>query len=430
MFNPISTYRILFHKDFPFSRLEEIIPYLQQLGVKTLYASPIFEATPGSTHGYDATNPLVINPEVGTEEEFRAIRQKLADAGINWLQDIVPNHMAFDHRNKWLMDVLEKGEQSVYVDFFDITWTSKMFKGKVMVPFLGGTLEDVINNGELKLSYEDGRFVLKYYESWYPLKINSYQTILAAAAPNDAIRSLTEQVTNSHKLEEAADLKKSWDEVLLQMQSLMKNEVVHASITGAIDTINNDKEAIRALAHEQYYRLCHWQETDYRINYRRFFTVNGLICLNIQKEDVLQQHHALIKQFVDEGLFQGLRIDHIDGLYNPTQYLQRLRELNGGETYIVVEKILEQGEELPTDWPLQGNTGYDFLGMVNNLFTNREAEPAFTEFYEELTGDYTPIHQQIHNKKAHILEENMGGELENLYQLFLQLNINVSSKRL
>jgi malto-oligosyltrehalose synthase/4-alpha-glucanotransferase len=423
MFNPISTYRIQFHKEFTFRQLDEIIPYLQQMGIKTLYASPIFEATPGSTHGYDATNPLSINPEIGTAEEFRAVRQKLADAGIAWLQDIVPNHMAFDHRNKWLMDVLEKGEQSIYTDFFDITWTTKLFKGKVMVPFLGGSLDEVINNNELKLSYEDGRFVLKYYESWYPLKIYSYLTVLAAAESNDAIQSLLEQVNNSHKLEEAADLKKSWDEVLLQMQSLMKNEVVAASILGAIDAVNNDQETIRALAHEQYYRLCHWQETDYRINYRRFFTVNGLICLNIHKETVLKQHHAFIKQLVDEGVFQGLRIDHIDGLYNPTLYLQQLRELCGEETYIVVEKILERGEEMPAHWPLQGNSGYDFLAMVNNVFTNKKAEPAFTEFYEELTGYYTPIHQQIHNKKAHILEEHMGGELENLYQLFLQLNI-------
>ncbi len=423
MFHPISTYRIQFHKEFPLHKLQAIIPYLQQLGIKTLYASPIFEAVPGSTHGYDATNPLLINPEIGTEESFRALRQKLADAGIAWLQDIVPNHMAFDHRNKWLMDVLEKGEQSVYAGFFDITWTTRLFKGKVMVPFLGKPLDEVINSGELSLGYEDGRFVLKYFDSWYPIKIFSYLTILERAESNDAIVSLKEQVSNSHKLEAAEDLKKSWDEVLLQMQSLMKNEVVRSSLSGAVTAINNDREALRSLANEQYYRLCHWQETDERINYRRFFTVNGLICLNIQDEKVMEQHHAFIRQLVEEGIFQGLRIDHIDGLYNPTQYLQRLRATAGDEAYIVVEKILEPGEDLPPHWPLQGNTGYDFLAMVNNLFTNPAAGPAFTEFYEELTGNFATVHQQIRNKKAHILEEHMGGELENLYQLFLQLNV-------
>ncbi|RYZ47316.1 MAG: malto-oligosyltrehalose synthase, partial [Chitinophagaceae bacterium] len=194
MFNPVSTYRIQFHKDFTFADLEKIIPYLQQLGVKTLYASPIFEATPGSVHGYDAVNPLVINPEIGTEESFRQLSQKLKDAGINWLQDIVPNHMAYHQSNKWLMDVLEKGEQSAYASFFDITWNTKLFKGKVMVPFLGNTLEEVIQADDLKVAFEDGRFVLKYYDSYYPLKIYSYLTILETAEQNDAIKSLISQV--------------------------------------------------------------------------------------------------------------------------------------------------------------------------------------------------------------------------------------------
>lgn len=423
MFNPVSTYRIQFHKSFSFADLKKVIPYLQQLGVKTLYASPIFEAVPGSVHGYDSTNPLTINPEIGTEEEFRAIRQQLSDAGIAWLQDIVPNHMAYHHNNRWLMDVLEKGQQCVYADFFDITWTSPLFKGKVMVPFLGNTLEEVVKNGELKLSYEHGRFVLKYYDSWWPLKPGSYPVVLQAAESNDAIQSLLAQIDEAHKIEEAEALKKRWDEVLLQIESLMKNDVVRTAIQKSIDNINSDAQAVLGLANEQHYRLCHWQETDERINYRRFFTVNGLICLNIQNENVLQEHHAFIKSLVDDGSIQGLRIDHIDGLYNPGEYLQRLRRMAGDEVYIVVEKILEPGEDLPQRWPVQGNTGYDFLSMVNNVFTNKEAEASFTEFYQELTGDWSSIQQQLRNKKDYILKEHMGGELENLYQLFLQLNI-------
>ena len=423
MFNPVSTYRIQFHKDFTFADLEKIIPYLQNLGVKTLYASPIFEATPGSVHGYDVVDPLVINPEIGTEESFRDLSQKLQDAGISWLQDIVPNHMAFHSKNKWLMDVLEKGEQSVYASFFDITWNSKLFKGKVMVPFLGNTLEEVIQADELKIAFEDGRFVLKYYDSYYPLKICSYLTVVQAANENDATKSLINQINNCHKIEEAQELQKCWDEFLLQLKSLLKNDVVNSSIQQAIDVINGDKKRLQGIVDEQYYRLCHWQETDYRINYRRFFTVNGLICLNIQDESVFNQHHAFIKQLVDEGTIQGLRVDHIDGLYNPTGYLDRLRGLAGEEGYIVVEKILEPGEDMPHYWPIQGSTGYEFLAMVNNLLTNKAAEGPFTDYYQELTNNFSSVHQQIHDKKTHILNEHMGGELENLYQLFLQLNI-------
>src|SRR5438067_5446123 len=150
MFNPCSTYRIQFHKGFSFDDLETIIPYLQQLGISTIYASPIFEAVPGSMHGYDVVNPLVINPEIGTEEQLRQISNKLKDAGINWLQDIVPNHMAYHHQNKWLMDVLEKGQQSVYASYFDITWNSRLFKGRLMAPFLSKSLQEVIEDGELK----------------------------------------------------------------------------------------------------------------------------------------------------------------------------------------------------------------------------------------------------------------------------------------
>lgn len=153
LYNPCVTYRIQFNKEFTLRHLDAIIPYLKSLGVKTIYASPIFEAVPGSTHGYDQVNPLLISPEIGTEEELRDIVKRLHALGIGWLQDIVPNHMAFHRRNVWLMDVLEKGVQSTYADFFDTTWTSDLYKGRLMVPFLGATLEEVCDKQELSLVY-------------------------------------------------------------------------------------------------------------------------------------------------------------------------------------------------------------------------------------------------------------------------------------
>jgi malto-oligosyltrehalose synthase/4-alpha-glucanotransferase len=422
MTNPISTYRIQFHKEFTFDDFEKIIPYLQKLGVGTIYASPLFEATPGSVHGYDGVHPHRINPEIGTEEQLRDITKRLKEQGINWLQDIVPNHMAFHPNNEWLMDVLEKGPQSLYAPFFDVAWNSAIYHGRIMVPFLGSSLDEVIKNKELNVGYENQRFVLKYYDSAYPLQPKSYATILQAAEdkPLQAIEQLIGQIP---KMEDEKTYAERWNEIRLQLDALMKNDVVKTYIEKCIEAINNNPEQLQQITEEQSYRLCHWQETDYRINYRRFFTVNGLICLNIHTKEVFQTYHEVIKKLVDDGVFHGLRIDHIDGLYDPTGYLQQLRELAGEETYIVVEKILEPGEGLPKQWPIQGNTGYDFLSMVNNVFTNRRSQQRFSEFYDTLTNNHTSIHQQLHDKKSYILYHHMGGELQNLYQLFMETNL-------
>src|SRR3954451_22498115 len=165
MTNPISTYRLQFHKDFTFEHFTKIISYLHDLGAGTVYASPVFEATPGSVHGYDGVNPHKINPEIGTEEQLFYLSERLKDQGIGWLQDIVPNHMAFDPNNPWLKDVLEKGQKSLYASFFDVPWTGKIYHGKIMIPFLGSPLKEVTSKGEIKVSFEEPRFVLKYYDS-------------------------------------------------------------------------------------------------------------------------------------------------------------------------------------------------------------------------------------------------------------------------
>ncbi|WP_100340702.1 malto-oligosyltrehalose synthase [Mucilaginibacter auburnensis] len=376
MFDPVSTYRIQFHKDFTFKQLNEIVPYLQGLGIKTLYASPIFEATPGSTHGYDVTDPLNINPEIGTLDELREISTQLKQSGISWLQDIVPNHMAYHPNNKWLMDVLENGKDSKYASYFDIGWDSDVYSGRIMVPFLGIPFEEAIKQKQIQLIKKDGRFWFDYYGQQYPVQVDE-----------------AEKTTSAE-----------------------------------IEAINNNPEQLKKLSDKQAYQLCHWQETDKQINFRRFFTVNGLICLNIQNQEVFDHYHQLIKQLLNEGVFQGLRVDHIDGLYDPEGYLQQLRELAGAETYITVEKILEAGEPFPKIWPVQGNTGYDFLAIVNNVFTNAQNEQAFTDYYQKLTGTKTDIEQSTLEKKAFILQQHMAGELENLFQLYKSLELPIDPK--
>jgi malto-oligosyltrehalose synthase/4-alpha-glucanotransferase len=422
MFNPIATYRFQFHKAFSFADFEKVIPYLKKLGVTTVYASPIFEAVPGSNHGYDGTNPLVLNPEVGTLEELRELSSSLRKEGFGWLQDIVPNHMAFHPRNRWLMDVLEKGQQSVYANFFDVSWNLSEAEGRLMVPFLGNDLDAVIGKGELAVAYEGGRLVFKYYDSTFPLSPDSYATVLNLGNPAGAaaIQQWLGQRKELKQTEDPKAFSERWEELLKQLSSLSQNEKVRSYLTACLEKVAGDKELLQRISEEQAYRLCSWQETDSRINYRRFFTVNGLICMHIQDEEVFARYHELIADLTEEGVFKGLRIDHIDGLYDPTKYLVDLRNLVGEDVYITVEKILAPEEELPEQWPIEGNTGYDFLAMVNNLLTNKKAEKAFTQYYYNWINDHRTVPQQVRDKKAHILYQHMGGELDNLYRLFLE----------
>ncbi|WP_374166585.1 malto-oligosyltrehalose synthase [Arcticibacter sp. MXS-1] len=423
--NPVSTYRIQFHKDFTFHDLEKVIPYLRKLGIKTLYASPVFKSTSGSTHGYDVLDPHVINPEVGTEEQLRELSRSLKELGIGWLQDIVPNHMAFSPHNPWLMDLLEKGPQSTYAPFFDTALSSELYRGRMMVPFLGSPLDEVIEKGELKVDYQEGRLVFNYYDNYYPLNPRSYEEILnnSDEQPSEGLSQVLSQMHQIHQIEDATQYTDRWNEFLLQLSAFMKNDATAGYIKKCIENINNDKDRLSQLAEEQIYRLCSWQETDQQITFRRFFTVNGLICLNIQDEQVFDTYHQFIKALLKEGVINGLRVDHVDGLFDPSGYLDKLRELAGDDTYIVVEKILEPGEQIPQHWPIQGNTGYDFLSLVNNVFTAKESETAFSEFYSTLVSEDAEVQEQIYTKKAYILHQHMAGELENLHRLLLNSDL-------
>jgi malto-oligosyltrehalose synthase/4-alpha-glucanotransferase len=409
-----STYRIQFHKGFTFSDFEKALNYLQALGIDTIYASPVFEATPGSMHGYDTLDPHNINPGTGTVDQLKMISKKLQQHGIKWLQDIVPNHMAFDTRNAWIMDVLEKGRQSLYYDFFDIIES----EGKLMVPFLGQKPGKAIDDNELNILFDGHRFVFRYFDARYPLNVHSYRRILEPILHIDAVKELWLQLDDMIHVEDAGIFHEQLHEWQMQLSGLYKNALLRKELNAIIANINENKNEIRQIVKEQFYRLCHWRETDERINYRRFFTVNGLICLNMQERKVFDQFHLFIKELVDENVFTGLRIDHIDGLYNPAEYLERLRKLVGENIPVYVEKILARGENLPGNWLVEGTTGYDFLAFVNNLFTNIEAEAAFTDFYNTLVNDRPGISEQVREKKSLILHRHMAGELENLVKLF------------
>ncbi|GAB3699698.1 hypothetical protein GCM10027592_26020 [Spirosoma flavus] len=425
MNNPIATYRIQFHKEFTFSHFERIIPYLETLGIRTVYASPIFEAVAGSQHGYDVVNPQRLNPEIGTQTQLTRIHKQLAQRGIGWIQDIVPNHMAFDPSNDWLMDVLEKGERSIYSCFFDIDWTSPIHEGRLMVPFLGNSLEDVLQNGELAVAWQDKRLVLTYYDTAYPLHLRSYARVLQASEAkfSKPIQRLLDQLPELDQLTDATTYRLRSQEWLLKLAELLNDAGTKSILRTNLKAVNADSALLQQVIDEQTYRLCAHGETDFQINYRRFFTVNSLICLNIQNPVVFEHVHEHTKNLLKTGVFQGLRVDHIDGLHDPSRYLDQLREMAGDEAYIVVEKILEAGEELPSNWPIQGETGYQFLALVNNLFTRTGSQQKFTQFYTKLLGEKQVVSRELHDKKAYILDEHMRGELDNLHRLFQDLNL-------
>src|SRR5436190_7587822 len=329
LYKPASTYRIQFNKEFTFDAFQKIIEYLKKLGVQTIYASPIFKAVPGSIHGYDGLSSLEINPEIGSMEQLKNINDTLKKENIGWLQDIVPNHMAYHHGNEWLMDILEKGQQSAFAIFFDIDWQNKIHSGKLMAPFLGTSLKNVIQNNQLKIIYDGKRFVFKYYDSLYPLNLSAYALIIESCE-NGPLHNLKELLVSMQEIKPTDDpsvFSKQWEEVLLQLSSLQKADETTKQIDRCLEKINTDHDLLQKIADSQFYILCHWQETDTKINYRRFFTVNGLICLNMQDENVFKQYHQLIKSLTEDGIFNGLRIDHIDGLYDPPAYLVRLKEL-------------------------------------------------------------------------------------------------------
>ena len=356
MYDPVSTYRIQFSRDFNLKDFARIIPYLKDLGIRCIYASPVFHSTEGSSHGYDSLSPDGIDPEIGTEEEFEKILDRLAADGIGWLQDIVPNHMAYDIRNPWMKDVLKNGKASAYYDFFDM----QPGDDQLMAPFLGEPLDELLKKGQVNIIDEGGDRILVAGGIHFPV--------------NDA----------------------STSEVSKTLQ-------------------------------EQFYRPCHWKETNERINYRRFFTVNDLICLNMQSEKVFRRFHEYITGLVASNKISGLRIDHIDGLYDPVEYAQRLRATCGDQAYIVAEKILSPDEDLPY-WPIQGTTGYDFLAHVNAVLTNGSNRKILHSFYRTLVQKYETQKQLVQKRKRRFLHTRMAGELQNLCALFQNLEFPFTIK--
>ena len=442
---PTATYRIQFNSAFDFNAARKITAYLAELGISDLYASPIFKARAGSTHGYDVVDPTQLNPELGTQEAFVALIEELKQYQMGWLQDIVPNHMAYDSQNRWLMDILENGPTSPYVDYFDIAWNSPLeadFSNNqkpILAPMLGNFYGDCLENGEIQLSYDQNGLSINYYSLKFPLKLESHATFLTQNLGKLAktlgrrhpvfvrllgilyiLKNISPEVTGNQRQDQADFVKGLLWELYVDTSEVKtfidENLQIFNGETGNSESFN----LLDGLLSEQFFRLSYWKVGAEEINYRRFFTVNELISVKAEELKVFNNTHDLIFKLIKEDQISGLRIDHIDGLYDPTQYLERLKE-KAGDTYITVEKILQLGEELPDTWTIQGTSGYDYLNYVNGIFCKTENQEKFDEIYSGFTGSRTPFEQIVAEKKHLIIDKNLAGDIDNLASLLKKI---------
>jgi (1->4)-alpha-D-glucan 1-alpha-D-glucosylmutase len=445
----MATYRLQLHRNFGFLEARSLLPYLRDLGVTTLYCSPLFQARRGSLHGYSVTNPLQLNPELGSKAAFDHLVHKLRVHGMQLLLDVVPNHMAMSPSNPWWMDVLENGARSPYAVFFDIDWhpSKGTLVGRVLLPVLGKPFGQALEDRELRLSLAEDGFRLNFYDHYFPLDPKTYldvtafrlhtleaelgeghPEVIALLGLNTMIEHLPPRtLTGAAQLKERLRKKEELQKRLWLLYQ--GSPAIKAFLDENIRLFNGRRgdpaslEPLDTLLAKQAYRLAFWKVTVDIINYRRFFSINELIGIRVEDPRVFEATHGLLFKLVSDGKVDGVRIDHIDGLFDPLEYLLRLKERltpKAAATVdypgfpIFVEKILAPGEPLPQDWPVCGTTGYDFLNMVNGLFVDQAGYRDLATLYARLTGFTGTFADLVYDKKKLVIESLFNGEVESL----------------
>ncbi len=481
---PRATYRLQFNRNFRFEDARALVAYLADLGVSDCYASPLLRACAGSDHGYDICDHRMLNPEIGTEAEFDALAGALRDHGLGLVFDMVPNHMGIsDPHNPWWMDVLENGPSSLYARYFDIDWhpVKRELANKVLLPILGDQYGAVLESGQLRLGYENGGFLLHYYETILPVAPQTYDRILGYQL--DALKEQLD-AEDEHLLElesiltalsylpasdeqspdRMAERNREKEVIKRRVAALYDaspeiRDAIHAALNAFNATDERGSDLLDDLLDAQPYRPAFWRVAAEEINYRRFFDINGLAAIRVELPEVFHATHELVFRLLAEGKVTGLRIDHPDGLWNPPEYFRQLQEeyilarvrarlpaqeaddaeevrdavagwfaehvhaADGADTarlplYVVAEKILTEDEELPDDWMVAGTTGYDFLNDLNGLFVDRNNGKAIDEIYARFTGTPTAFRTLVNGTKKMIMLIALASEINALsYQL-------------
>ncbi|MQW89421.1 malto-oligosyltrehalose synthase [Sinorhizobium saheli] len=354
---PDSTYRLQFRNGMDFAKAVALIPHLVELGISHLYASPVFTAVRGSTHGYDITDYNEIDPVLGGQDGFLGLVRALKAEGLGIILDIVPNHMAAHLENDWWHSVVEWGRASAFAGHFDIDWN-----GPLTLPFLDRSFDEELAAGNVRLALNRTRncLSLRYHDAPYPLNPASYAAILRDGGP---VLERIAATAGAAKPKDAARLH-------AEIAAAFPSPAASAELEDLLARFSADTERMRRLHVIQPWRLTSWRTARDHLSYRRFFEVAGLIGMRVEDPAVFEDTHRLALSLVRDGLIDGLRIDHIDGLAHPEAYLRRLREGAGDRAYIVVEKILQPNEALPPDWPVDGTTGYEFISALAELLTD------------------------------------------------------------
>lgn len=402
---PIATYRVQLHAGFTFDDASAVAPYLAELGVSHLYCSPFLLAGRGSKHGYDIVDHARVNDELGGEAGRRRLVEALRQHGLGQVLDVVPNHMSTDdRRNRWWWDVLKHGAASRYAKYFDIDWSSPDPRRAepILLPILEDHYGRVLESGLFEVVYHDGDFELRYRNHAVPLAPESTEGILHEAEERLESRELQPVGASA----EAVDPR-------MGGQSRQSSPERTAAIDTVLAEINADHDALDTLLEKQHYRLAYWRTAGEELDYRRFFDVASLISLRVEDEQVFADTHELILRWVNENPRIGLRVDHPDGLRDPRQYFERLRAA-APEAWIVAEKILEPGESLPSDWPVAGTTGYDFLNLVSQVMLDPTGERPLTELYREFTGQPTDYRAIMREKRHLVLKRMFPAEVDRL----------------
>ncbi|MEJ5905514.1 malto-oligosyltrehalose synthase [Pseudomonas kermanshahensis] len=429
-----ATLRLQFHSDFTLDHAVPLVPYFAQLGISHLYASPILKARAGSRHGYDVVDPTQVNPELGGEAALQRLVAALRQHGMGLILDTVSNHMAVGGAdNPWWQSLLAWGRRSPYAEFFDIQWHSSdpLLAGQLLLPFLGSDYGAALKQGEIPLTFDKQHGVLEvaHYDHRFPICPIDYGWILAQS-PEPALQALAAHFTA------LSDSAQPLNDALPLQAELARLVNDGADLESALIAFDSRSEAglkrLHLLLERQTYRLASWRTAADDINWRRFFDINELGGLRVERAAVFEATHAKLFELIERGLVDGLRIDHIDGLADPRGYCRKLRRrvdsllarrpLNAALEHfpLYVEKILGADEHLHQDWLTDGTTGYEFMNQVSLLQHDPAGEAPLTELWANVS-ERPDFPEEVRLARHLVLNASLAGDCESVAQALLQV---------